>query len=170
MGIEDKKAGSEEIEKESKRDFLKTVGAGLGMAGLATVLGGQAFAKSDEKGKYVVVITHGADDPKRAIFGLLMAMTAGDKGWGQVNVWMTLGGADLANKKRTDKIESPIYKSFGNATQIMKKIKDKGGWFGVCPPCAEFYGSTGSDRHEFVEQAGGDWLMKNIQDAWVVYI
>jgi predicted peroxiredoxin len=170
MDIEDKKAGSEELEKESKRDFLKTVGAGLGMAGLATVLGGQAFAQGDKKGKYVVVITHGADDPNRAIFGLLMAMTAGDKGWGQVNVWMTLGGADLANKKRTDKIESPIYKSFGNATQIMKKIKDKGGWLGVCPPCAEFYGSTGNDRHEFVEQAGGDWLMKNIQDAWVVYI
>ncbi len=170
MEIEDKRAGSVEIEKESKRDFLKTVGAGLGMAGLAAALGGQAFAKSDAKGKYVVVITHGADDPNRAIFGLLMAMTAAEKGWGQVNVWMTLGGADLANKKRTDKIESPIYKSFGNATQIMKKIKDKGGWFGVCPPCAEFYGSTGSDRYEFVEQAGGDWLMKNIQDAWVVYI
>ena len=170
MDIEDKKAGSEELEKESKRDFLKTVGAGLGMAGLATVLGGQAFAQGDKKGKYVVVITHGADDPNRAIFGLLMAMTAEDKGWGQVSVWMTLGGADLANKKRTDKIESPIYKSFGNATQIMKKIKDKGGWLGVCPPCAEFYGSTGNDRHEFVEQAGGDWLMKNIQDAWVVYI
>jgi predicted peroxiredoxin len=157
-------------EETSKRDFLKTVGAGLGIAGLASVMGGEAFAQTEKKGKYIVVITHGADDPNRAIFGLLMAMTAGDKGWGQVNVWMTLGGADLANKKRTDKIESPIYKSFGNATQIMKKIKDKGGWFGVCPPCAEFYGASGSDKHDFVEMAGGDWLMKNIQDAWVVYI
>jgi uncharacterized protein (DUF1501 family) len=80
MDIEDKKAGSVEIEKESKRDFLKTVGAGLGMAGLAAALGGQAFAQSDKKGKYVVVITHGADDPNRAIFGLLMAMTVVDKG------------------------------------------------------------------------------------------
>ena len=148
MGIEDKKVGSEEIEKESKRDFLKTVGAGLGMAGLATVLGGQAFARSDKKGKYVVVITHGADDPNRAIFGLLMAMTAADKGWGKVNVWMTLGGADLANKKRTDKIESPIYKSFGNATQIMKKIKDKGGWFGVCPPAP-----SSTDRPEAIDMS-----------------
>jgi predicted peroxiredoxin len=155
----------------SKRNFLKTLGTGLGIAGLASVVGGQVFAQSSEKkGRYIVVITHGADDPNRAIFGLLMAMTAGDKGWGEVHVWMTLGGADLAHKKRTDKIESPIYKSFGNATQIMKKIKDKGGSFGVCPPCADFYGATGSDKHDFVDLAGGDWLMKNIQDAWVVYI
>jgi predicted peroxiredoxin len=160
----------EAAEGEGKRDFLKTLGAGLGMAGLASMAGGKVFAQAEKKGKYVVVITHGADDPNRAIFGLLMAMTAGDKGWGQVNVWMALGGADLANKKRTDRIESPIYKSFGNATQIMKKIRDKGGWFGVCPPCAEFFGSTGSDKHDFIEMAGGDWLMKNIQDAWVVWI
>jgi predicted peroxiredoxin len=168
----DKAEGTEKQHGQdtSKRDFLKTIGAGIGVAGLASVMGGQAFAQSEKKGKYVVVITHGADDPNRAIFGLLMAMTAGDKGWGEVHVWMTLGGADLAHKKRTDKIESPIYKSFGNATQIMKKIKDKGGWFGVCPPCADFYGATGSDKHDFVENAGGDWLMKNIQDAWVVYI
>ena len=170
MGIEDKNAGTEERERESKRDFLKTAGAGLGMAGLAAVLGGQAFAQAEKKGKYIVAITHGADDPNRAILGLLLAMTAGDKGWGQVNVWMTLGGADLANKKRAEKIESPIYKSFGTATQIMKKIKDKGGWFGVCPPCADFYGATAGDKVDFVELAGGDWLMKNIQDAWVVYI
>jgi predicted peroxiredoxin len=168
---EEEKSTTENQETEtSKRDFLKTLGTGLGIAGLASVMGGQAFAQSDKKGKYVVVITHGADDPNRAIFGLLMAMTAGDKGWGDVHVWMTLGGADLAHKKRTDKIESPIYKSFGSATQIMKKIKDKGGTFGVCPPCADFYGATGNDKHDFVDLAGGDWLMKNIQDAWVVYI
>jgi predicted peroxiredoxin len=170
MSDEKKLVESEESGQESKRDFLKTVGAGLGLAGLASFVGGQAFAETDKKGKYVVVITHGADDPNRAIFGLLMAMTAGDKGWGQVNVWLTLGGADLANKKKTEKIESPIYKSFGNAAQIINKIKDKGGWFGVCPPCAEFFGATGSDKYDFIQLAGGDWLMKNIQDAWVLYI
>jgi len=40
MGTEDKNAGTEERERESKRDFLKTAGAGLGMAGLAAVLRG----------------------------------------------------------------------------------------------------------------------------------
>ena len=52
----------------------------------------------------------------------------------------------------------------------MKKIKDKGGWFGVCPPCAEYFGSSRGDKQDFVELAGGDSLMKNIQDAWVVWI
>ena len=97
-------------------------------------MGGQAFAQAEKKDKYVVVITHGGDDPNRAIFGLLMAETAADKGWGKVHVWMTLDGADLANKKKTDRIDSPIYKKFGNASQIMKKIKDKGGWFGGSVP------------------------------------
>ena len=35
-----------------------------------------AFAQAEKKDKYVVVITHGGDDPNRAIFGLLMAETA----------------------------------------------------------------------------------------------
>jgi predicted peroxiredoxin len=161
--------GSEE--GTSKRDFLKVMGAGVGIAGVGSMMGAQAFAADvDKKGKYVIVISHGGNDPNRAIFGLLMAQTAAEKEWGKVYVWMTLDGADLVNKKKTEKIESPIYKKFGNAAEIMKKIKDKGGWFGVCPPCAEYFGATGSDKLDGVELAGGDWLMKNIQDAWVLWI
>jgi predicted peroxiredoxin len=170
MDEEKKEAVTKETEQESKRDFLKVLGAGIGMAGMASFMGGPASAQADKKGKYIFVITHGADDVNRAILGLLLAQIAGDKGWGQVNVWLTLGGADLANKKRTEKIESPIYKPFGNAASIIKKIKDKGGWFGCCPPCAEFFGSTGGDKYDFVEMAGGDWLLKNVQDAWVLWL
>ena len=160
----------EDSEGANKRDFLKVLGAGLGIAGLGSMMGGPSFAQEDKKGKYVIVITHGGDDPNRALFGLLMAQVVADKGWGKVHVWMTLEGADLANKKKTERIDSPIYKKFGNALEIMKKIKDKGGWFGVCPPCAEYFGATGSDKYDWVELAGGDWLMKNIQDAWVLWI
>jgi hypothetical protein len=99
-------------EGANKRDFLKVLGAGLGVAGLSSMMGGQSFAEEDKKGKYVIVVTHGGDDPNRAIFGLLMAQTVADKGWGKVHVWMTLDGADLANKKKTERIESPIYKKF----------------------------------------------------------
>jgi len=42
--------------------------------------------------------------------------------------------------------------------------------FGVCPPCAEYFGATGSDKQDWAELAGGDWLMKNMQDAWVLRI
>jgi predicted peroxiredoxin len=155
----------------SKRDFLKVMGAGLGIAGVSSMMGAQTLAADiEKKGKYVIVITHGGNDPNRAIFGLLMAQTVADKDWGKVYVWMTLDGADLVNKKKPERIESPIYKKFGNAAEIMKKIKDKGGWFGVCPPCAEYFGATGSDKYDWVELAGGDWLMKNMQDAWVLWI
>ncbi len=158
-----------EDERTNKRNFLKVLGAGIGMAGLSSMMGGQALA-DEKKGKYIVVITQGGNDPNRAILALLLAQTVADKGWGKVHVWMTLDGADLANKKKTERIESPIYKKFGNALEIMKKIKDKGGWFGICPPCADYFGASGSDKHDWVELAGGDWLMKNIQDAWVVWI
>ena len=160
----------ENEEGTNKRDFLKVLGAGLGVAGISSMMGAQAFAQVEKKGKYVFVITHGGNDPNRAIFGLLMAQTVADKDWGKVYVWMTLDGADLVNKKKTDRIDSPIYKKFGNAAEIMKKIRDKGGCFGVCPPCAEYFGATGSDKVEGVELAGGDWLMKNMQDAWVLWI
>jgi len=40
---------------------------------------------------------------------------------------MTLDGADLVNKNKTEGIKSPIYKKFENALEIMKKVKDKGG-------------------------------------------
>jgi hypothetical protein len=49
-------------------------------------------------------------------------------------------------------------------------VASLGGWFGVCPPCAESFGATGGDKYDWVELDGGDWLMKNIQDAWVVWI
>ncbi len=51
----------------------------------------------------------------------------------------------MVHKKKAEKIESSIYKKFGNAFEIMKKIKDKGSWFGVCPPCADYFGVAGSD-------------------------
>jgi predicted peroxiredoxin len=155
-------------EAVSRLDFLKTLGVGLGAAGLGSMIGGQAFAEGEKKGKYVVVVTSGGNNPNRAILPLILANVAADKGWGSVHVWMTLEGADLANKSKVDRIESPIFKKFGNALELMKKLKEKGCWFGVCPPCADYF--VGGDKLDFVEKAGGDWLMKNMQDAWVVWM
>ena len=149
-------------------DFLKAMGVGLGVAGLGAVMGGQALAEGEKKGKYVVVITHGGNNPNRAILALLLASIAADKGLGSVHVWMTLEGADLASSSKVERIESPIFKKFGNAMELMKKLKGKGAWFGVCPPCADYFAHD--DKLDFVEKAGGDWFMKNIQDASVVWI
>jgi predicted peroxiredoxin len=165
----DKKRANE-AEGMDRGDFLRTLGAGLGVAGLGTLLGGQAFAEMEKKGKYVIVITHGAGNPNRAIFALLMAQVVAKKGWGPVHVWMTLEGAELAHKDKPERIESPIFKKFGNALALMNDIKEKGGTFGVCPPCAEYAGAKGDNKLDFVTEAGGDWLMQNIQDAWVLWM
>ncbi|WP_164930453.1 hypothetical protein [Geobacter sulfurreducens] len=80
-------------EAVSRGDFLRTIGMGLGAAGLAGLMGGQAFAGDPEgKGKYVIVITNGGNDPNRAVFALLMAQVVADKGWGKLHVWMTWKG------------------------------------------------------------------------------
>jgi predicted peroxiredoxin len=162
------KCGSGADDGVSRLDFLKTLGIGLGAAGLGSLMSGEVLAEEGKKGKYVVVITSGGNNPNRAILPLLLANAAADKGWGSVHVWMTLEGADLANKSKVERIESPIFKKFGNALELMKKLKEKGAWFGVCPPCADYF--VGGDKLDFVERAGGDWLMKNIQDAWVVWM
>jgi len=165
--MEDRTEKGTQREVLSRGDFLKTVGMGLGVAGLGMVMGGESFAEGEKKGKYIVVITHGGTDPNRAILPLILANVAADKGWGSVSVWMTLEGAELACKSKVERIDSPIFKKFGNAQELMKKLKDKGAWFGVCPPCADYF--VGSDKIDFVEKAGGDWLMKNMQDAWVAW-
>lgn len=154
----------------SRLDFLKTLGIGLGAAGLGSMIGGEAFAAGEKKGKYIVAVTNGGNNPNRAILALLMAFTALDKGMGEVHVWLTLEGADLANKGKAERIDSPVFKKFGNAHELMKKLKEAGATFGVCPPCADYFGAVGGDKYDFVEKRGADWLMKNMQDAWVAWM
>jgi len=151
----------------SRGDFVKTLGLGMGAAGLASLMGGASAASAQGKGKYVIVVSHGGNDPNRAIFGLLMADVAASKGWGSVHVWLYLDGADLALARKAERIKSPIYENFGTAADLIKKLKGQNVWFGACPPCLDFF-NDGS-KYDFVEKAGGDWLMKNIQDAWVVW-
>jgi predicted peroxiredoxin len=154
----------------NRNEFLKKVGMGLGAAGLATMMGGVALAEEGKGNRYVVVITHGGNDPNRAILALLCAWNALDKGFGSVHVWMTLDGADLANKTKAGLIGSSIFNKFGTAEDLMKKLKEKGATFGVCPPCAEYMGAVGGDKFDFVEKQGADFLMKNIAGAVVAWM
>ncbi|HJV34626.1 DsrE family protein [Geomonas sp.] len=155
-------------EAVSRLDFLKSVGLGAGAAGIAAMMGGQAFADIEKKGKYVFIITNGTNDPNRAILALICARAVASKGWGDVHVWMTLQGAELSLKDKAARMESPIFKKYGTALELMTKIKEKGGKFGVCPPCSEYACAAGGDKLDYVSLAGADWLMKNVQDAWVL--
>jgi predicted peroxiredoxin len=115
------------------------------------------------RGNLILRIRYVTDDSSSS-----SAVASADKGWGSVHTWITLEGADLAPKSKVERIESPVFKKFGNALELMKKLKEKGAWFGVCPPCADYFAAN--DKLDFVEKAGGDWLMKNIQEAWVVWM
>ena len=127
----------------SREDFLKSVGAGLGAAALGGLMAaGPALAAPVEGKRYIMVITNGGNNPNRAILSLLLAWTALDKGLGPVHVWMTLEGAELAVKNKAERIESPIFKKFGTAGELIMKLKGKGATFGVCPPC----GQSGAPR------------------------
>jgi len=154
----------------SREDFLKGVGAGLGAMALGGLVSGTAVAAEGSGKRYVVVLTNGGTNSNRAILGLLMAWTALDKGFGSVHVWMTLEGAEIAVKGKAERIESPIFKKFGTAAELVKKLKAKGATFGVCPPCAEYMGAVGGEKYDFVEKQGADWLMKNMQGAEVAWM
>jgi len=152
-------------------EFLKVVGsAGLGVAGLSVLMSEPSSAQEGKQGKYIIVISYGANNPNRAILGLLLAEAAQKKGLGDVHVWMTLEGADLCKKGSLEKIFSPVYKKFGNALEIAERVRKNGGKFGLCPPCADYFGAKGDEKYDWVELQGGDWLVKNIQDASVVWM
>lgn len=152
-------------------DFLKKLGV-AGLAGVGMALGGAGAARAEEakKTKYVVAITSGGNNPNRAILGLLLAQAAAKKGLGQIHVWLTLEGAEVAHRDKCAKISSSIYAKFGNALELVNDLKERGVSFGICPPCADYFGAVDEKKFEFVEKAGGDWLMENIRDAEVVWL
>ena len=95
MKKEREEVGSKSSREEMDRgDFLKTMGlAAVGAAGLGAMMSAPAQAEEGKKGKYVIVVTHGGNNPNRAIWALLMAETIQKKGLGDVHVWMTIEGA-----------------------------------------------------------------------------
>ena len=152
----------------SRLDFLRTAGLASATLGVAS-LAAPSVSAADAKGRYIVVITHGSDDPNRAILGLLMALRVAEKGLGELHVWTTIHGAELANRAKAEKIVSPIFKKFGNGLELVLKLKEKGATFRVCPPCAEAMGATGAEKMDFFELKGADWLMQNLAGAQVAW-
>lgn len=167
------KNGKQGDEGTNRHDFIKTAAMGLGAAGIATMMGefgGVAAAEEGKQNRYIVVVTHGGEDPNRAILSLILALQVIEKGMGSVHVWITIGGGELAHKGKANRIVSPIFKQFGNGEELILKLKEKGATLGICPPCADYMGAVGADKYDFVERQGGDWLMKNIAGALVAWM
>ncbi len=163
-----------ELEELSRGDFLKMAGAaGLGLAGLGALMSSPVSAEQGKEGKkkkYLFVVSNGGNNPNRAILALLLADTVQKKEFGGVHIYMVLEGVELCKKGLAEKIVSPAYHKFGNAFDMMERIRKNGGTFGACPPCLDWVGATGENKYDWITPQGGDWLMKNIQDSLVVWL
>jgi predicted peroxiredoxin len=165
--------GSDVVQPQDpgRADFLRTLGlAGLGVLGAGAMLSRPAQAEEGKQPRYVFVVTNGGNNPNRAIWSLLIADVALKKEMGSVHVWFTIEGADLCLKGHAEKVTSPIFLKYGNALEIMEGVRKQGGTFGCRLPCAEYYGAKDSNKLEFVEMQGGDWLAKNIVGATVLWM
>lgn len=173
--MEEKKTDEiRESEEFSRGDFLKMAGAaGLGIAGLGAIMSSSASAqagKEGKKNKYLFVVSSGGNNPHRATLALILADVVQKKELGDVHIWMVLEGAELCRKGHAEKIVGPAYQKFGNAFDMMERIRKNGGKFGVCPPCADWVGAIGDNKLEWVENQGADWLMKNIPESIVSWL
>ena len=157
----------------TRADLLRG-GALAGAAGLGLLLGAQPSQAQDQPAdpsRSLFAITHGGDDPNRAILGLVLAQAAlGTAQPKPVRVWLTLGGADLAHPEKAAEIRSPIFHAFGDALTLMRKLHEGGAQFGVCPPCAAYAGAEDASRVDFVPLRGGDWLLSEMDGARTVWL
>lgn len=174
MEEQKKTEGVNESEEFSRGDFLKMAGAaGLGIAGLSAFMSAPVSAEEAKDGKkkrYLFVLSSGGNNPNRAILALLLADTVQKREFGDVHIYMVLEGVELCKKGLAEKIVSPAYHKFGNAFEMMERIRKNGGTFGACPSCLDWVGATGENKYDWITPQGGDWLMKNIQDSLTVWL
>lgn len=149
-------------------DFLKLLGLGGGLAGLG-VLAAAPSAQAGSEARHLIVLTHGSDDPDRAVLGLHLAQVILAKNLGTVQIWMTLRGAEVAHKEKSAAIRSTIFASAGSAAEIVADLAAKGVTFHLCPPCATAAGAKGAAKHDVVVEAGGDWLLAQLPGAQVLW-
>jgi uncharacterized protein len=99
--------------------------------------------------KYLFTITTYDGDPDRVATSLVLANSA-LAGGGDVLLWLTVEGANLARKGAADALKP---KSFPPAADLLKAFADNGGRIGVCPPCGKTHGVTDENM-----VTNGEWM------------
>lgn len=135
-----------------KKNMIKTLVAGLIIAALAAGCAGSTGAAGDKEAKVqkdgvFIHISHGTDDPHRALMALQMAaVMSEDK---DVLVYIDIKGVDIALKDSQD----IAYSHFPTSREQIKKLLDRGVGVYVCPGCLKAAGKTGDDLMEGVKLA-----------------
>ena len=126
-----------------------------------------AAPASEKSAGSVVVITHGEDDPARAILALILAerLPAGDN-----HVWFSLEGGPLCKRGAAEKISSPVFEKQGTAEELLAKIKKNGAQLHICPACAAHFGVKGEEAMDDLDEKGADWLLPMMATHRVVWL
>lgn len=104
---------------------------------------------AQQNAKYLFTVTTYDCDPDRVATPLVLANNALAAG-GDVLLWLTVDGANLARKGTADPLKP---KSFPPVSELLKTFTENGGRIGVCPPCGKTHGVTDDNM-----VANGEWM------------
>jgi len=104
---------------------------------------------AQQQPKYLFTVTTYDSDPDRVATPFVLANSALAAG-GDVLVWLTVDGANLARKGAADALRP---KSFPPVAELLKAFTANGGRIGVCPPCGKTHGVTDENM-----VANGEWM------------
>lgn len=96
---------------------------------------------TEGRNAYLFVVTTFDREPDLAAAPLVVANNALAAG-GDVLVWLTHDGVELAKKGQADRVQP---QSFPNLGELLGNYASGGGKIGVCPPCAKTRGVTEAD-------------------------
>lgn len=158
----------------SRSDLLKLAGAsGLGMAALLGMAGNPAAAESKDgkKGKFLIVITSGSNDPNRAMLALLLADVIQKQDMGRVHIYLALEGSELCRVGHPEKIFSSNFHKLGNALGVMERLAKNGAQIGVCPPCADWAGAVDDKKYPWAQREDGIVLLRSMMESsWTMWL
>jgi len=106
---------------------------------------------AQQNAKYLFTVTTYDSDADRVATPLVLANNALAAG-GDVLIWLTVDGANLARKGAADTLKP---KSFPPVAELLKIYTENGGRIGVCPPCGKTHGVTDENILANAEWMGG---------------
>ncbi len=111
--------------------------------------------------KLVFMVTHGPDDPERAIIPFVMAAAALASDV-EVVMGFQVDGCLLMRQGVAETVEAP---EFTPLTELLKAIREFGGKLLVCSPCLKSRGLTPADLVEGTEIVAAGRFVAEITSA-----
>lgn len=109
--------------------------------------------------RYLFVITGFDQEPDHTAAPLVLANSA-LAGGGDVLIWLTHNGAELAKKGGADNARSI---SFPSLNELLASYIEGGGKIGVCPPCGKTHGVTEQNMIASAGWMGAAALLSEMQ-------